>query len=105
MAPSDDAAAVRVLLVEDDPDLAMVTEEFLRGQRLDVHTAMSGREAVEVAHAFRPQLLLCDLNLPDMTGLDVIRELRSDPSTERTYAVILTAMRDPKLGSQGEGEK
>jgi CheY-like chemotaxis protein len=105
MASSDDAPALRVLLVEDHPDLAMVTEELLRGERLEVRTALSGREAVEIARAFRPQLLLCDLNLPDMTGLEVIRELRSVPSTECTYAVILTATRVGELGSRAEAEQ
>jgi CheY-like chemotaxis protein len=104
MSPSDDAA-VRVLLVEDYPELAMVTEELLLGQHLDVRTAMSGQEALEVARAFRPQLVLCDLNLPDMTGLDVIRRLRSDPSTEGTYAVILTAVRERDLAIDSKDQE
>jgi CheY-like chemotaxis protein len=58
---------------------------------------MSGREALAIAGAFRPQLLLCDLNLPDMTGLDVIRRLRSDPATEAIHVAILTAMQEGEL--------
>jgi CheY-like chemotaxis protein len=52
---------------------------------------VSGREAVDVALAFQPQLVLCDLNLPDISGLEVVDQLRSNPATQRTYAVILTA--------------
>jgi CheY-like chemotaxis protein len=103
--PTNDGPALRVLLVEDHPDLAMVTEEFLVREGLDVRTAMSGQEALEVARTFRPQLVLCDLNLPDMTGLDVIRGLRTDPSTEGTYAVILTAMREREVTKRREGEE
>jgi CheY-like chemotaxis protein len=91
-----------VLLVEDDPDLAEVTAEFLSQEGLDVRTALSGREGLEVAPAFRPQLVLCDLDLPDIKGLEVVRELRSSPSTAQSCIVILTAMgmaltyREPK---------
>jgi two-component system, sensor histidine kinase and response regulator len=92
--PAEQPSPIRVLLVEDYPDLAEVTAEFLKAEGLDVRVAESGGEALEIATAFQPQLLLCDLNLPDISGLDVVRQMRSSPSTERTYAVILTAMGD-----------
>ena len=83
---------LRVLLVEDYADLAEAEAEFLRAEGLDVRTALSGSEALEIAPEFQPDLLLCDIYLPDMTGLDVVHRLRSHPLTERTYTVILTAM-------------
>jgi CheY-like chemotaxis protein len=89
---AQETAAVRVLLVEDDPDLAEVTAEFLRSENLDVRTAVSGREALEVAPAFLPQLILCDLNLPDISGLELVRELRSNSWAAHSYIVLLTAM-------------
>jgi DNA-binding response OmpR family regulator len=88
---SNAIAPLRVLLVEDYPDLAAATADFLEAEGLDVRTALSGREALETASAFRPQLVLCDLNLPDMSGLNVVRELRGNPVTERAYVAILTA--------------
>ena len=81
--------------MEDDPDLAEATAEFLKLEGLDVQIAVSGRDALDAASVFHPQLVLCDLNLPDMSGLDVVRELRSNPSTQKTYVVMLTAMRAP----------
>ena len=102
MSPLESSPPLRVLLVEDYPDLAEVTADLLREERLDVQVAMSGREALEIARAFRPQLLLCDLNLPDMTGLDVIRVLRSKPATSETYAAILTAMQERELPQQSD---
>ena len=101
---SAEASRLRVLLVEDDPDLADVTAEFLRAEGLDVQTVRSGREALDVAPAFRPQLALCDMNLPDMTGLDVVRGLRSNPSTGDTAVVILTALQETERAHQGEAE-
>jgi CheY-like chemotaxis protein len=102
MSSIEQSPPLRVLLVEDYADLAEVTAEFLRAEGLYVRIAMSGREALELAPAFRPQLLLCDLNLPDMTGLDVIRGLRSNPATEETYFVILTAMQERQLPQQSD---
>jgi CheY-like chemotaxis protein len=82
---------LRVLLVEDHRDLAILTTELLAAQGLDVRTALTGREALETASAFRPELVLCDLNLPDMSGVSVVRELRSNPLTLQAYAVIVSA--------------
>src|SRR5262245_26410506 len=87
------APPLRVLVIEDHPDLAAATADFLEAEGLDVRTALSGHEALEAAPTFQPQLVLCDMNLPDMSGLDVFREVRSNPSTECTYFVILTGMR------------
>jgi CheY-like chemotaxis protein len=82
---------VRVLLVEDHPDLAAVTAEFLAAKGLNVRTALSGRDALDTASVFQPELVLCDLNLPDMSGLNVADELRSNPLTRRAYVVIVSA--------------
>jgi CheY-like chemotaxis protein len=88
---------LRVLLVEDHPDLAAATASLLRGEDFEVQTALTGREALEAAPNFRPQLIFCDLNLPDMGGLEVIRALRSIPSTQQTHAVILTALSEMEI--------
>ena len=89
------AQPLRVLVIEDHPDLAAATADLLETEGLDVRTALSGHEALEIAPTFQPQLVLCDMNLPDMSGLDVFREVRSNPSAEGTYFVILTGM--PRL--------
>lgn len=80
----------RVLLVEDHPFAADATASLLRLEGLEVRTALTGREALEAAPKFQPQLILCDMRLGDMNGLEVIRELRSNLPATRTRAVILT---------------
>jgi two-component system alkaline phosphatase synthesis response regulator PhoP len=102
MPPIERDRPLRVLLVEDDPDLAEATAEFLRLEALDVRVAASGRDALESAAAFQPQLVLCDLHLPDMPGLDLVRRLRTDPSTAGTYIAILTALRERDLTDRPE---
>ena len=100
-SPAEQPSPLRVLLVEDYQDLAEVTAEFLEREGFEVRIALTGAEALQIASAYQPHLLLCDLNLPDTSGLDVVRELRSSPSTERTYAVILTAMAKTKADLPG----
>jgi DNA-binding NarL/FixJ family response regulator len=87
-----DPMQLRVLLVEDYAGMAAGLAKVFQSEGVDVRTAVTGKEALEAARCFRPQLIVCDMNLPDMKGLQVIRELRSNPSTQQTYAVILTAM-------------
>ena len=87
----------RVLLVDDHAELTTVTAAFLRNEGLEVRSALSGQESLAIARDFKPQLTLCDLHLPDMSGLEVIRRLRSNPLTRQTYAVVVTALSEGQI--------
>jgi CheY-like chemotaxis protein len=97
--------ARRVLVVEDHAELAAVTAELLRQEGLEVRTALSGREAMEIAEEFRPELVLCDLHLPDMPGEELVRALRASPGGERARVVILTALHESQIASLRRGAK
>lgn len=84
----------RLLLVEDHLPLAEVTAEFLRYAGLEVRIAESGQEALQAAIAFRPEIVMLDMRLPDMSGLDVARALRSNPHTKNALLAVYTAMSD-----------
>ncbi|HEY2592897.1 MAG TPA: response regulator [Chloroflexota bacterium] len=93
-APSTDklaAPARRVLLVEDEPTLRRVIARNLASRGLDVHEAGTAHDAVEVATTAHPDLLLLDINLPDQTGWDVLRELRR--RRREVPTIILSAVR------------
>lgn len=81
----------RLLLVEDHAGLADATQEFLQSEGLDVRLASSGREALAAAIAFQPDIVLCDLHLPDMAGLAVLGALRENPAVGRPLLVIHSA--------------
>jgi CheY-like chemotaxis protein len=101
----NESPPLRVLLVEDYPDLAAATAELLASEGLQVQTALSGRAALDVASVFQPQLVLCDLNLPDMNGFDVVDGLRSSPATAETYVAILSAIGDTEPYDQSNAKQ
>jgi DNA-binding response OmpR family regulator len=69
---------VRVLVVEDDQEIAQVLQRSLRLDGYDVKIAGDGVQALEQAHAFLPDLIVLDLGLPRLDGIDVARRLRDD---------------------------
>jgi CheY-like chemotaxis protein len=81
----------RVLLVEDHASVAEATAELMRLHGLEVHVASTGSDALEMVEAFNPVLILCDLRLPDMTGLDVAAALRVRCRKNDLLIAIITA--------------
>jgi two-component system KDP operon response regulator KdpE len=70
------AGEVRVLIVEDDPAIQRFLRNTLRIQRYDVRQAETGAEGLTLLRDTNPELLILDLGLPDMDGMDVIRRVR-----------------------------
>ena len=69
---------VRVLVVEDDEDIAQVLQRSLRLEGYEVRLAADGKAGLEQTHAFLPDLIVLDLGLPKLDGMDVARRLRKD---------------------------
>jgi DNA-binding response OmpR family regulator len=81
-------ATGRVLVIEDDVEIADVLRRFLRQEGHEVRTAVDGEEALPAAAEFVPDLVILDLGLPGMDGVDVCRRLRADGDVP---ILILTA--------------
>ncbi len=82
---------MRVLLVEDAPFLRYAFGRLLRMHGFEVREANDGREALECVLKFRPELVLTDLMMPVMDGIELIRRLHEDPATENLPVVAITA--------------
>ena len=67
---------MRLLLIEDDPTVAESIELMLRSEDIDVQTTEMGQDGLDLGSVFLYDLILLDLNLPDMSGFDVLRSLR-----------------------------
>jgi two-component system response regulator MprA len=81
----------RVLVVEDDDEIADVLRRSLRQEGHEVRTAIDGEEALEAARDFSPDLVVLDLGLPKLDGVEVCRRLRTDSDVP---ILILTARTD-----------
>ena len=66
----------RVLIIEDDDDLLRVTGDFLRSDGYDVVTAQDGKSGVKMAMSNSPDLIILDIMLPEMDGIQVCKEVR-----------------------------
>ncbi|GHG83214.1 response regulator transcription factor [Comamonas sp. JC664] len=80
-----------VLIVDDERDLAELIDFNLRGSGFTTHVAHTGEAALAASRAQHPDLVLLDLMLPDMSGIDVCRQLRASPPSRGVLIVMLTA--------------
>jgi two-component system phosphate regulon response regulator PhoB len=81
----------RILVVDDEPDAVELVEFNLKGAGLDVTTAEDGQEALKKARTLLPDLIVLDLMLPEVDGLEVCKILRRDPATSGIPILMLTA--------------
>ncbi len=81
----------RILVVEDEKDLQHVLAYNLKGAGYEVQAVARGRDAMRIAREWRPDLILLDLMLPDISGTEVAKELKVAPETKEILVVMLTA--------------
>jgi two-component system phosphate regulon response regulator PhoB len=88
------APGTRILVVEDEPDIAALVAYQLAQAGHQVRTSASGREAIRALETDPPDLVILDLMLPEMSGLDVLRTLRGRKETKDLPVIVLTARRE-----------
>ncbi len=94
----------RILVVEDQADISGLLKIFFTSQGYEVMTAMRGQVALELARKTPPNLALLDVNLPDMTGYDIGKALRSNARTKHIPIIFLTARGEKQDKFIGLGE-
>lgn len=82
---------VRILVVDDEPSITRSVQAYLEREGYAVKTAADGPSALQAARAFHPDLVVLDIMLPGMDGLEVLRRLRQESGV---YALMLTAKAD-----------
>ena len=90
----------KILIVEDDPSLMMCTQEILQTAGYLVMTASTGQMALDWLTNSKPDLVLLDVGLPDISGIEVCKKIKSDSSTRRIPVIVLTAFKDNQTKMQ-----
>jgi len=80
-----------ILLVDDEKDILEFLSYNLRNEGFKIHTASNGRDAVRIATEIRPHLVLMDVMMPDMDGIEACEEIRANGDLEDTLVAFLTA--------------
>jgi two-component system alkaline phosphatase synthesis response regulator PhoP len=83
--------AIKILLVDDEPDILELVKYNLQKEGYEVHLAENGRKAIKVAKSIIPDLILLDVMMPEMDGVETCLEMRSIPSLKHVIVAFLTA--------------
>jgi len=81
----------KILIVEDNADLCDLLTITLKRLGHEIAIAITGEEAVERASAMKPDLILMDIRLPKLNGVEATKQIKADPSTKDIPVVILSA--------------
>jgi DNA-binding response OmpR family regulator len=100
----EDAVDVRpptILWIDDDQLLLSFCCEALQRHGYRTLVAADGLSGIETAKSERPDLIILDILMPNMSGLEVCRRLRNEPGLKETPIILLTALQGPDLGVKG----
>ncbi len=81
----------RLMLVDDDPNLVLLVRDYLEFRGYDVITAENGRVALETLEQELPDLMICDIMMPEMDGYTLVKKIREDPRTRWIPVLFLSA--------------
>lgn len=81
----------KILIVDDEPDILELIEYNLKKEGYQVYTATNGLEAIQSAKKNQPELIILDIMMPKLDGIETCRQLRAMPEFKSTFMVFLTA--------------
>jgi CheY-like chemotaxis protein len=94
-------AGAKLLVVDDEPDAVLILARTLLARGYRVITAESGLQAINLAKAEKPDLILLDILMPDMDGTQVAAALQEDPTTKNIPVIFLTCLITKKTQELG----
>jgi CheY-like chemotaxis protein len=87
-----DMDRIRILIAEDDPTTRLLYDKGLFDQVFDKKMVVSGKEAIQVYDEWQPDIIVLDIYLPEMTGYQVLKEIRTDIQDKKTTIVMATSL-------------
>ena len=89
-----------ILIIDDQPFFITMQQNMLQRQGYRVVSASNGTEGLAQAKKHRPDIVLLDVEMPDVDGIEVCRQMKEDPDLKHIPVIILTATQDPKLNER-----
>ena len=96
-----DLKGKKILFVDDEPTIVKIMMNRLKSHSFTVETALNGKEALEKARVFRPDLILLDISMPGMDGYEVCKLLKNDPATAKVPIIMFTASQEEEFITKG----
>ena len=93
----------KVLVVDDNPDVRDILSDFLDNEGYEVILATNGEEAIELAETENPQVILLDIKMPGIDGIEVCNRLKANEKTRSIPIIIMTAYADRDVEAFVEG--
>ncbi|OKH17769.1 response regulator transcription factor [[Limnothrix rosea] IAM M-220] len=91
MSDSLNPQTTKLLLIDDDPNLILLVQDYLEFRGYQIMTANNGAEGLKALEADVPDLIICDVMMPEMDGYSFIQEVRKDPKTSWIPVIFLSA--------------
>lgn len=96
-----DNTKIKILVVDDEPDILEIIDYNLKKEGFEVHLASNGEEAIAKAKEIIPTLIILDIMMPKMDGIETCRQIRELEKLRETYVVFLTARAEEFLEIAG----
>lgn len=91
----------RVLIVDDAPTIPALIQVLLMGMGCEFRVAVNGRSALTTAQEFQPDLVISDVEMPELDGYGLCEALRAEPSLRGTSVLMLTGLHDEEARRRG----
>lgn len=91
MSDSPNPQTTTLLLIDDDPNLILLVKDYLEFRGYDITTATNGAEGLKILETMTPDLIICDVMMPEMDGYTFIQHVRQDPKTSWVPVIFLSA--------------
>ncbi|PKV76115.1 response regulator [Pontibacter ramchanderi] len=101
----EDKKDIGVLIVEDDKGFSDILADFAKAKNFRVHQAFTGRDGLRMALEHKPDAMLLDIHLPDMTGWDVLKKVREDKNLRHMNVHVMSAYDKEVIGEHAENEE
>jgi CheY-like chemotaxis protein len=87
----------KVLLIEDDPLIYRLYQKLFSLEGYEIELAENGQEGLEKLQSFHPDILLMDIMMPTMNGLEMLSKVKADPATQAIPVIVLTNIADMNI--------